>query len=170
MKNKRNCFFPRKYSRPRIIYKQFHKYVPLSSMGPPLSKELQWFSIDVNYGESYGSIVQVYTWKKAPKLLDIGNAQVRTCIREWIFPYEPSIVSLSDPDEQYSGGGPNKLYHALLRKYFGAHYDGTIINSRRLTGNDEYTKEDLDGASEIVLWRNYDELLSEAAEPIEIKF
>jgi hypothetical protein len=98
---------------------------------------------------------------KNPKLLDIGDANVRTMIRETIEPFDPSIAKYSDPNEQYSGGPTNKKYHLLVQKYFGDTYDGTIIDENNLKGNRDYSTEDLDGASEVVLWKDFDQLLEE---------
>ena len=76
-------------------------------------------------------------------------------------PYDKNIIKYSDPDEQYSGGLMNKKYHDLVKQYFGENYDGTIIDEENLQGNDEYSKEDLEGPTEIVLWKHYPELLEE---------
>jgi len=134
---------------PSTIYKQFYNYIPLDEM-----KGLQWFALEPNYGSSYGPIHKSYRFKRNPKLLDIGDANIRTMIRETIEPYNSSIVNLSDPDEQYSGGQSNKKYHELVKQFFGNLYDGTIINEHSLKGNKDYSVEDLEGPSEIVLWSN----------------
>ena len=141
---------------PINIYKQFHQYFPLNEM-----TGLQWFALSKNYGEVYGSISKSYRFRKTPKLLDIGDANVRTMIRETIEPFDPSIAKYSDPNEQYSGGASNKKYHLLVQKYFGDTYDGTIIDEKNLKGNRDYSAEDLDGASEVVLWKDFDQLLEE---------
>ena len=139
-----------------ILYKQFHEYIPLNKMSA-----LQWFSLSKHYGQEYGSISKSYQFRKTPKLLDIGDANVRTMIRETIKPFDPSIAKYSDPDEQYSGGPSNKKYHVIIQKYFGDTYDGTIIDQNNLKGNMDYSAEDLDGASEVVLWKDFDQLLEE---------
>ena len=141
---------------PTILYKQFHRYLPLNEM-----TGLQWFALSKNYGEVYGSISKSYRFMKNPKLLDIGDANVRTMIRETVEPFDPSIAKYSDPNEQYSGGPTNKKYHLLVQKYFGDTYDGTIIDENNLKGNVDYSAEDLDGASEVVLWKDFDQLLEE---------
>jgi hypothetical protein len=141
---------------PSPIYKQFHTYVPLDQM-----MGLQWFALQPNYGTEYGPIHKSYRWIKTPKLLDIGNADIRAMIRDTIRTKDPMIVELSDPDEQYSGGASNKKYHLLVQQYFGDDYDGTIIDENHLHGNGEYSADDLAGPSEVVLWKNYDELLEE---------
>ena len=48
-------------NKDRIIYKQFHKYIPLDKM-----KDLQWFALTKNYGEVYGDINCSYKFKKEP--------------------------------------------------------------------------------------------------------
>jgi hypothetical protein len=141
---------------PSPIYKQFHTYVPLDQM-----TGLQWFALQPNYGDVYGPIHKSYRWIKTPQLLDIGNAETRAMIRDTIRTKDPRIVELSDPDEQYSGGASNKKYHLLVQKYFGDDYDGTIIDENHLQGNGEYSVQDLDGASEVVLWKKYNVLLEE---------
>jgi hypothetical protein len=139
------------------VYKKFHKYIPLNEM-----KGLQWFALTNDYGTgTYGNITTTYQFIKEPKLLDIGNGEVRSMIRETIQPIDPSIVTYSDPNYQYSGGNENKQYHLLVQKYFGNSYDGTIIDETRLQGNNDYPKGELEGASEIVLWKEYDLLLKE---------
>jgi len=143
-------------SIPSIIYKQFAKYIPLDEM-----KGLQWFALIPNYGSEYGNIQKTYRFIKQPRLLNIGNADVRSEIRKTIEPLQPKIIDLSDPDTQYSGGQKNKEYHSLVEKYFGNTYDGTFIDENQLQGNQDYSKEDLEGPSEIVLWRDYPELLEE---------
>jgi len=139
-----------------IIYKKFAKYIPLNEM-----KGLQWFALTSNYGTTYGDITKKYHFKEKPKLLDIGNANVRSMIKETIKPYDKNIIKYSDPNEQYSGGVMNKKYHDLVKQYFGEKYDGTIIDEENLQGNDEYPEEELEGPTEIVLWKNYPELLEE---------
>jgi hypothetical protein len=141
---------------PSPIYKQFHTYLPLDQM-----TGLQWFALLPNYGEVYGPIHKSYKWIKTPKLLDIGNADIRAMIRDTIRTKDPRIVELSDPDEQYSGGASNKKYHLLVQQYFGDDYDGTIIDENHLQGNDAYSVQDLEGASEVVLWKKYNVLLEE---------
>jgi hypothetical protein len=140
-----------------VIYKKFAKYIPLNQMSG-----LQWFALTKDYGSStYGDIAKEYYFKKTPNLLDIGNANVRSMIKQTIQPFDPLIVEYSDPNNQYSGGVMNKKYHNLVKEYFGNEYDGTIIDETKLQGNNEYLKEDLEGPSEIVLWDNYTDLLDE---------
>uniref|UniRef100_A0A6C0IHZ0 Uncharacterized protein n=1 Tax=viral metagenome TaxID=1070528 RepID=A0A6C0IHZ0_9ZZZZ len=139
-----------------IIYKQFAKYIPLQDMNG-----LQWFALENNYGEFYGDIHKKYIFKKQPKLLNIGDGNVREMIEEQIQPYDDSIVVYSDPSEQYSGGRSNTKYHNIVKKYFLSEYDGTIIDEKNLKGGQKYSKEDLDGASEIVIWKDFTELLDE---------
>jgi hypothetical protein len=139
-----------------IIYKQFNKYIPLNEMSG-----LQWFALTKNYGTSYGNIVQAYEFIQKPKLLDIGNGEIREKIEQTILPHNSSILIYSDPDEQYSGGRSNKIYHELVKQYFGANYDGTIINEQKLEASAKYSKEDLEGPSEIVLWKDFSTLLRE---------
>jgi hypothetical protein len=140
-----------------IIYKQFYKKViPLNEMSG-----LQWFALTENYGTSYGDLVQSYEFIQKPKLLDIGNGSIRKKIEETILPYDSSILIYSDPDEQYSGGRSNKMYHELLKKYFGDSFDGTIIDENHLESGEKYSKEDLEGPSEIVLWKDFSLLLRE---------
>jgi hypothetical protein len=139
-----------------IIYKQFAKYIPLQDMNG-----LQWFALENNYGEFYGDIHKKYVFKKQPKLLNIGDGNVREMIEEQIQPFDDSIVVYSDPSEQYSGGRSNTKYHNIVKKYFWSEYDGTIIDDTNLKGGQKYSKEDLDGASEIVIWKDFTELLDE---------
>ena len=140
-----------------VIYKKFSKYKPLDQMSG-----LQWFALSSDYGTTtYGDITKQYQIIKKPKLLDIGNANVRSMIKQTIQSDEPKIIEYSDPDEQYSGGEMNKKYHNLVKKYFGKEYDGTIIDEKHLQGNKEYSIEDLEGPTEIVIWDNYTDFLEE---------
>ena len=141
---------------PSVIYKKFAKYIPLNQMSG-----LQWFALTNNYGTSYGDINKEYHIIKTPKLLDIGNANIRSMIKQTIQSREPQIIDYSDPNQQYSGGEMNKKYHILVKKYFENDYDGTIIDEKHLQGNNEYSIEDLEGPSEIVIWGNYTDLLDE---------
>lgn len=129
-----------------IIYKKFKRYKPLDKM-----KGLQWFALTNDYGTEYGGITKKYKFKKEPKLLDIGDGNVRERIEEFIKPHNVNIIEYSDPDEQYSGGTGNKNYHNLVQQYFGEEYDGTIINSNDLKDSSKYSKDLLEGATEIVL-------------------
>jgi hypothetical protein len=139
------------------IYKKMRNYIPLNEM-----KGLQWFALTDDYGDSYGDITKKYFFKKKPKLLDIGDGNVRSMIKTIIQTNEPSLkIDYSDPNEQYSGGLMNKKYHNLVKKYFEKDYDGTIISEKHLKGNNNYSIEDLDGPTEIVIWGNYTDLLEE---------
>ena len=142
-----------------IIYKQFNSFIPLNKM-----TGLQWFALTKNYGTSYGNIIQAYEFVRVPKLLNIGDGFIREQIEKIIGPKDPSILIYSDPDEQYSGGRSNKIYHELVRQYFGKDYDGTIIDSQNLKASDKYSQEDLEGPSEIVLWKEFDTLLREISD------
>ena len=65
-----------------IIYKRFHKnkVKNVSDL-----KDIEWFSLDSNYGEeSYGPIVHSYEFKENPKLLNIGKIKVRQMIEKEI--------------------------------------------------------------------------------------
>jgi hypothetical protein len=141
---------------PPIIYKQFRRYKPVNEM-----RNSQWFALKPGYGTSYGDINKQYRFKKEPKLLDVGNADVRQMIEETIEPHDKSILIYSDPDMQYSGGAANKKYHDLVQQYFGDEYDGTFIDETDLKGNAKYSEDDLSGPSEIVIWKDYDDLLEE---------
>lgn len=139
-----------------IIYKQFNKYIPLDDM-----TGLQWFALEQNYGVSYGDIHKKYKFKKQPKLLDIGDGNIREILEEYIKPYDKSILIYSDPNEQYSGGRNNTKYHIIVKKYYEDTYDGTIINENNLKSGNKYSVQDLEGPSEIVLWKDFTELLEE---------
>ena len=151
-------------NKDRIIYKQFHKYIPLDKM-----KDLQWFALTKNYGEVYGDINCSYKFKKEPKLLDIGNADIRKMIKNTIYPENDKIEEYSDPNYQYSGNSENKKYHNLVKEYFGDEYDGTIISEDNLQGNIEYHVTELEGPSEIVIWKDHNSLLEEIKEGGYIK-
>lgn len=141
-----------------------YKRVTKTEYGSPIKmRKLEWFTITKGYGsdDTYGSFIKKYKFKKTPRLLDIGNGEIRERIEHDILEKEPDskILEYSDPDNQYSGGKPNEQYHLLVKKYFKDEYDGTIIDENRLKKGDRYSVEDLEGATEIVLWGNYTDLL-----------
>jgi hypothetical protein len=147
-------------SAPSIIYKKFHKYKPIQDF-----KGHQWFALTDNYGaDVYGAITKSYNFKKPPKLLDIGDADVRIMIEYEIKKKDPELVKYCHPDEQYSGTTGNKKCHNLIQDIFGEEYDGTIIDIGNLKSNSKYTINDLEGATEIVIWKDYTDLLEEIHE------
>ena len=147
-------------SAPSIIYKKFHKYKPIQDF-----KGHQWFALTDNYGaDVYGAITKSYNFKKPPKLLDIGDADVRIMIEDEINKKHPELVRYCHPDEQYSGTTGNKKCHSLIQDIFGQEYDGTIIDIGNLKSNSKYTINDLEGATEIVIWKDYTDLLEEIHE------
>jgi hypothetical protein len=147
-------------SAPSIIYKKFHKYKPIQEF-----KGHQWFALTDNYGaDVYGAITKSYNFKKPPNLLDIGDADVRIMIEDEIKKKDPNLVKYCHPDEQYSGTTGNKKCHNLIQDIFGEEYDGTIIDIDNLKSNSKYTINDLEGATEIVIWKDYTDLLEEIHE------
>jgi hypothetical protein len=141
-----------------IIYKQFAKYKSLQDMAG-----LQWFALKENYGESYGDIHKKYRFIKEPNLLNIGDGAIREMIENHIKDEDGDIIFYSDPDEQYSGGKSNAKYHSIVKKYFGENYDGTIIDENNLKSSRKYSEADLEGANEIVIWKDYSILLEEVS-------
>ena len=146
-------------SAPSIIYKKFHKYKPTQDF-----KGHQWFALTNSYGTEYGDITRGYNFKKPPKLLDIGDADVRIMIEDEVKKSDPKSVRTCHPDEQYSGTTANKKYHNLVKDIFGQEYDGTIIDGTNLKSNSKYSIDDLEGPSEIVIWKDYNDLLEEIPE------
>jgi len=146
-------------SYPTIIYKKFHTYIPVSDMSG-----LQWFALENSYGDgTYGDITKSYRFKREPKLLNIGDADVRVEIEEEIKKTGAGqdVINNLDPNIQYSGGPFNKKYHKIIKGRFGNEYDGTIINGDELKANDKYSVDDLEGPTEIVIWRDFTDLLEE---------
>jgi hypothetical protein len=139
-----------------IIYKKFKTYRPLHEM-----TGLEWFALTSDYGTSYGDITKKYKFKKTPNLLDIGDGSIREMVADDIKEHHPEIIEYSDPDQQYSGGNGNKKYHNLVKTYFDDEYEGTIIDSENLKASSEYTIESMDGPTEIVIWKDFTELLEE---------
>jgi hypothetical protein len=147
------------------LYKQFqsNNYYNISQMNGPT-----WFALTPDYGSSYGSIKRKYIIVNTPKLLDIGNANVRDLIINTIKPYNKLIMQYADPDYQYSGGLENKKFHLLVQEYFGNEYNGTIIDQNNLyydKNNDNYY-QDLEGPSEVVLWNNFNNIIQEIPQSI----
>lgn len=71
-------------------------------------------------------------------------------VRKWIVRKFNDLSMLLDPDEQYSGGRTNKALHLKMFQHFGENFDGTIIRECDLSEEDQF---DLEGVSEMVLWR-----------------
>lgn len=142
------------------IYKQFQEksYKNVSQMIRPT-----WFALEANYGNSYGSKQCSYRVKIAPYLLDLGNANVRDMIKNYVAQFDKRIVKYSDPDYQYSGLRENLKYHMLIKQYYDDKYDGTIIDQNKLHYNENYSKklDELAGPSEIVIWKNFNNILEE---------
>jgi hypothetical protein len=146
-------------SNPDIIYKKFHKYKPVEDFNGH-----QWFALSDNYGTVYGDISKSYNFKKSPKLLNIGDADVRVMIETEVKNIDPNLLAYCHPDEQYSGTNSNKKYHDILKNIYGEEYDGTIIDENQLHGNSKYPISELEGPSEIVIWKDHGDLLEELPE------
>lgn len=148
------------YFPPNELYKQFHtgKYTPVENM-----QGLQWFALVPNYGDesSYGNDHRKYKLKEIPKLLDLGNANVRKRIEKRIARENPLHLHFLNPNDQYAGGASNAKYHSIVQQYFGQEYDGTMLDSELIIENDTYKEVDLAGASEVVLWGRHNDLLEE---------
>ena len=110
--------------------------------------KLSWFSLTPSYGSCYGPIICTYKTKKTKKLrlLNLGSMEIR---RRIVKKY-PELSMLLDPDEQYSGGRTNKKIHKKIMQHFHNQFDGTIIREIDLSEKDRY---DLEGVTEIVLWK-----------------
>jgi predicted TIM-barrel fold metal-dependent hydrolase len=81
------------------------------------------------------------------------NTKIRKLIENTIVKDYPEFKEISDPDFQYSGGKNNFKYHSYVKKYFSKDFDGTIII------DSEVDSEDLEGPTEIVLWKNFNTLI-----------
>tara|TARA_B110000211_G_scaffold211775_1_gene250924 strand:+ start:272 stop:703 length:432 start_codon:yes stop_codon:yes gene_type:complete len=130
--------------RGKKIHKRFFTYKTVAQMSG-----LEWFSPVYGYGsdETYGPIIKSYTLIQEPLLLDLRKKVVRDGI-------EFALGITLDPDDIYSGGGANTVFHSQLYRIYGKKYHGTYIN-------DPTDDEDWDGAQEIVLWKGFTELLRE---------
>ena len=62
-----------------FVYKQFFTYIPVEQMS-----SIQWFALTSDYGKEYGNICVKSKLRRPPKLLDIGNGQVRDLIEHTI--------------------------------------------------------------------------------------
>ena len=134
-----------------IIYKRFqqNQIIDVSDM-----KDCKWFALESNYGEDvYGPVIHTYKFKKKPKLIDIGKMKNRNYIENIIIQDVPEFSNYSSADYQYSGGKENYRYHSYVKQYFGGKFEGTIIVE------DNVDDIDLEGPTEIVLWKNFNELI-----------
>lgn len=129
-----------------LLYKQ--TYYPKTSFN-----DLEWFALEPNYGNSYGTIVNIYHINKSVKLLDIGKNKHRNLLIKLSLKKYPDIDAeyILDPNEQYSGSTSNKTAHVLIKKLIGDYYDGTTIQETNCDPENE-------GSTEVVLW-NFDKLI-----------
>jgi hypothetical protein len=159
---------PQEFTIPKL-YHQFKNEKTYINVDKMNRIPFEWFALTHRYGsiDTYGPIMVTYNVKRPLILLNIGNGQVRENITHYIqqqFQDEydrNNIDRLSDPDIQYSGIIFNSAYHRIVKKYFSGICDGTIIDTTSLTGNSKYTKTDLDGPTEIVLWKDFTDILDE---------
>lgn len=142
----------------KYLYKRFFQenFKPPSAMS-----DLEWFALEGGYGSSdtYGPIVKTYEVKKPLTLINLGHGLTREKIIKELSAHEEEIEKYIDPDYQYSGGRYNAKLHALLRIYYGNRYDGTIIDEKDLVSGGRFEASDMEGASEVVLWKNFPKLL-----------
>ena len=117
-------------------------------------KDCKWFALESNYGvDAYGPVVHTYKFKKKPKLIDLGKMNSRDYIENIIIQNVPEFSNYSSADFQYSGGKENYKYHSYVKQYFGKKFEGTIIVEK------DVDDTDLEGPTEIVLWKNFDQLI-----------
>ena len=139
----------KKLPKGKLLYKQFFK--------PRKFGEIEWYSLEPGYGESYGNYITTYVLKKDLNLLNLGIMSSRNSLVENIINRaenesdKEAIKFLIDPDEQYSGGSSNRLLHKLIQDY--TYFDGTYINEK------EVDDEDLEGPSEVVLFGDQTQLI-----------
>lgn len=116
-------------------------------------KNETWFAFKNGYGTEYGNLQYKFITKKSLKLLNLGKWKTRNTIIK----RAASELSSSEfatfklkfhPDYQYSGGEANSYVHGIIHLLFGSVVDGTYIHERG-------AEEDLEGASEIVLFSPY---------------
>ena len=126
------------------IHKRFFQYKTVPQMSG-----LEWFSPIKGYGseETYGPIIKSYTFIQEPALLDLRKKSTRTQI-------EKALGTKLDPDDIYSGGQYNKIFHSRLRDFYKTTHHGTYID-------DPTDDVEWDGAQEVVLWKGLNELLRE---------
>ena len=128
------------------LYRSSHHTFPTYLQGLP---QISWFSFEPNYGESYGPVLSIYETNEKHSPLQLLNLSDMN-VRKWIVRKFNDLSMLLDPDEQYSGGRTNKALHLKIFQHFGEYFDGTIIRECDLSEEDQF---DLEGVSEMVLWR-----------------
>jgi hypothetical protein len=139
-------------SKGNLLYKRFHKNKKQSLT--KMKGSIQWFALEKDYGsEDYGEILHSYKIKTDLKLLDLGKVNIRAQIQQDLLSYftdkdKKYIEHVIDPDEQYSGGKSNNHLHKMIMTVYGNQYDGTFIHELHCDD------EELEGATEIVLWSN----------------
>ena len=85
-------------SNPPIIYKKFHKYRPIDEF-----KGIQWFALTGDYGTMYGDVTKSYRFKQNPKLLNIGDADVRVMIENEIEKYDTTMLKYFEEPKNDEG-------------------------------------------------------------------
>ena len=146
----------------KYLYNQFHAFYTLAEMA--IKNRPQWFAYTPAYGDSYGPVGIRYRIKGKLRLLDLGNGKVRDSIinnisRVGTDQDAASIKFLCDPNNQFSSGVENRKLHDLLSKYYKKSHDGTRIDADKLKDGQLYSAEDMDGPSEVVIWKNFTKLL-----------
>lgn len=104
----------------------------------------------------YGPVITTYELKRVPLLYNVGTHGARVLVFKlaldsnlWSRKYLMRVLSA---DYQWSGTKENAETTAVLRTILEpCGFEGTFI--------DEGADEDLQGAEEIVLWRNFSHLL-----------
>lgn len=144
------------YSEGCFVYKRFNKGCVLSPSEMSGSQKVQWFALTAEYGQDfYGPIVHTYVFNRMPRL-NVGSNEVRTKLRSTAEAGEgKSLAREFSADEQWSGGAGNFVFTDLVRKYFYEKYDGTIV-----VDDSDATDEDNKGPTEIVLWKNFSDILT----------
>lgn len=144
------------YSNGAHLYKRFAPDRVQSLTSMKKKGDVQWFALESDYGkDSYGPVVHTYVVKNRPRLINVGSDVIREEVKKRAATGEGrSLDKEFRADEQWSGGAGNHVFTNLVHKYFGREYDGTIV----VEGNPA-TDEENQGATEIVLWRRFNEIV-----------
>lgn len=114
-----------------------------------------WFAVE-SERTTYGHVIVTYKLKRTPLLYNVGSQDARNLVfqlaldsKQWTKDY---LERVFHADYQWSGAAENAETTSVFRAVLApCGFDGTFVGKN--------ADEDLQGAEEIVLWRNFSTLL-----------
>ena len=141
---------------PTLLYRRgTRSHPPATPTGMQKADKPVWFAVESGRS-TYGPVIVTYELKHVPVLYNVGSH----CARDLVFQLaldtekwsENYLDRVMNPDYQWSGATQNaETTHVFRSILEPCGFDGTFI--------DETAEQDLEGAEEMVLWRNFTSLL-----------